>query len=216
MPATRRVTRRPPEKPHSKPKFDFRQTLVEFLTNKTFAEQLILRNDGDKKKNIPGIKDALREYVIANGEVDPETGSVFLELDEPIDIGEGRNAQRYTQVKAEKRQGEKYLNADRARELLEKKGVLDKVEEYQYVLRLPADLAEQFAEWLKETDLITKVVSTDAVLVEDNLLELHHQRTGKKVKVDGKMVDERVISEKELDGLYDLPDATWAFKPLTS
>lgn len=214
--ATRRVTRRPAEKPHSKPKFNFRQTLIEFLVNKTTAEQLTLRNDGDKKTGVVGIKDTLREYVIANGEVDPETGSVFIELDEPIDIGEGKAAQRYKRVKAEKRQGDKYLDVDKAREYLEERNLLDKVEEYQYVLRLDAETAELFGEWLKETDLITRVVSTNAVLVEDNLLTLHQTKTGKKITVDGKRVDERVIPEKDLDSLYTAPDPTWAFKPLTS
>lgn len=214
--STRRVTRRPAEKPHSKPKFNFRQMLIEFLSNKTMAEQFTLRNDGDKKKGIAGIKDTLREYVIANGEVDPETGSVFFDLDDPIDIGEGRSAQRYKRVKAEKRSGDAFLDSDKARAYLEKRGLLDKVEEFQYVLRLDAETAEVFAEWLQESGMIQRVVSTDAVLIEDNLLALHQTKTGKKVTVEGKKVDERVISEKDLDSLYTKPEPTWAFKPLTS
>jgi len=208
----RRVTRRPAEKPHNRNSFAAR--LREFLTNKAVAEAATLRNEGDEKKKIPSLKKALLAEVIANGEMDPETGSFFYDLDQPIDIPE--NGQRYKRVKAEKRSGDKYLDVDKAREYLEKRGLLDKVEEFRYVLRLDGETAELFAEWLKETDLITRVESTDAVLVEDNLLELHHTKTGKKIEVDGKKVDERVISEEDLDSLYSTPDPTWAFKPLTS
>lgn len=210
--ATRRVTRRPAEKPHNRNSFAAR--LREFLTNKAVAEAATLRNEGDEKKKIPSLKKALLAEVIANGEKDPETGSFFYDLAEPIDIAE--SGQRYLRVKAEKRQGDAFLNADRAREYLTERNLLDKVEEYQYVLRLDAETADLFAEWLKETDLITRVVSTDAVLVEDNLLALHHTKTGKKVTIDGQTVDERVIPEKDLDSLYDTPEATFAFKPLTS
>lgn len=214
MPAARRVTRRPAEKPGSKPKFDFRGTLQQFLVNKAVAEAATLRNEGDEKKKVPSLKKALLAEVMQHGEKDPETGSFFYELPEPIDIAE--NGQRYKRVKAEKRTGDPYLNADRARAYLEKRDLLGKVEEYQYVLRLDAETADLFAEWLKETDLITRVVSTDAVLVEDNLLALHHTKTGKKVTIDGQKIDERVIPEKDLDSLYDTPEATFAFKPLTS
>jgi hypothetical protein len=209
--ATRRVTRRPAKQTEGRPtKTNFRSLLIQFLTNKAVAEQAILRNDGDKKKNIPGIKATLLEHVKATGEVDPDTGSRFIELDQPIDIDV--NGVRYKRVKAEKRQGQKSLSPERTRELLEKKKLLDRVEEFRYVLRLDGDTAEMFGEWLKETGLIEKVESTDAVIVEDNLLELHHT----KVKVRGQKEPQRLLSEEELDSLYDTPDPTWAFVPLTS
>lgn len=199
MPAStkRRVTRRPAERPHNRNSFAAK--LRQFLTNKAIAEAATLRNEGDEKKKIPGLKKALLAEVMQHGEVDPETGSVFYDLDQPIDIPE--SGQRYKRVKAEKRQGDAYLDADKARAFLKKKKLLDKVEEFRYVLRLDAETAELFAEWLKETDLITKVESTDAVLVEDNLLALYHREK---------------ITEKELDSLYSKPEPSWAFKPLTS
>lgn len=213
MPATtRKVTRRPAgkatERPHQRPKFDFRQTLVQFLTNKAVAEAATARNEGDKAAKVPGLKAQLLEYVMQHGEKD-EKGSFFVDLPQPIDIDV--NGQRYKQVKAERRQGDPYLDADKAREYLIKRKLLDQVEEFRYVLRLDAELAEEFGEWLKESGLITKVESTDAVLVEDKLLALHHT----KVKKRGKPTDERVISEEDLDALYTTPDATFAFKPLT-
>ena len=213
--ATRKVTRRPAKRTEGRPtKSNFRSLLIQFLTNKAVAEQALLRNDGDKKKNIPGIKATLLDYVKKTGEIDPETDSRFIELDEPIDID--INGVRYRRIKAEKRQPQKSLNVDRTREVLEKKKLLDRVEEFQYVLRLDTEMGEMFGEWLKETGLIERVVSTDSVIIEDNLLELFHTKTGKKVKVDGKTVDQRLLSEKELDSLYDTPDPTWAFVPLTS
>lgn len=213
--ATRRVTRRPAKQTEGRPtKVNFRSLLIQFLTNKAVAEQAILRNDGDKKKNIPGIKATLLEYVKAHGEVDPDTDSRFIELDEPIDIDV--NGVRYKRIKAEKRQPQKALNVEKVRALLTKKKLLDRVEEFQYVLRLDSETADMFGEWLKETGLIERVEATNAVIVEDNLLELHHTKTGKKIKVDGKTVDQRLLSEQELDSLYDTPDPTWAFVPLTS
>jgi hypothetical protein len=211
--AKRTVTRRPRQTEGRPPKFGFRQVLTEFLTNKAMVEVATLRNDGDSKKGITGIKASLLEYVKANGEKDPDSGSFFIELDEPIDIDV--NGNRYKRVKAERRQGQKALDVEKAKEYLEKRGLLDEVEEFQYVLRLPADLAEMFGEWLKETGLIERVVSTDAVFVEDNLLALHQKKTGKKIEVDGKEVDERVISESDLDALYVTPDPQWAFVTLT-
>ena len=211
MPAApRRVTRRPSktaEKPHQKPKFNFRQTLVQFLTNKAVAEAATLRNEGDKKAGVVGLKETLREWVMSHGEQD-EKGSFFLDLDEPVDIDV--NGQRYTQVKVERRQGDPYLNTDKAWAFLDEKGLRDEVEEFRYVLRLEPETAEVFGDWLKESGLIERVESTDSVLVEDKLLALHHR----KVKKGNKTV--RVITEEELDGLYDTPDPTWAFKPLTS
>lgn len=206
MPAARKVTRRPAaKKTTAVPPLNFRQRLTEFLTNKAMAEVATERNEGDKgKKN--GLKHLLLAYVMEHGEVDPETGSRFIELDKPIDIDV--TGTRFKGVKAERRGGTKSLNAARARELLEEKGLLDQVEEFQYVLRLDAEVADMFGEWLKETGLIEKVVSCDAVLIEDNLLALHHQK-----HKTGKQKGERLLSEEELDGLYDTPDPTWAFVP---
>lgn len=209
--AARRVARRPAkkttERPHQRPKFDFRQTLVEFLTNKAVAEQATARNEGDKKANVVGLKDRLKAWVMQNGEKD-ETGSFYVELDEPVDIS--INGQRYKRVKVEARRGDPYLDVKKAREYLEKRGLIDQVEEFRYVLRLEPELATEFGEWLKESGLVEKVESTDSVLIEDKLLALHQR----KVKKGKETV--RVISEEDLDSLYTTPDVTYAFKPLTS
>lgn len=209
--ATRKVTRRPAKKTAERrpPRIQFRSLLVQFLTNKAVAEAAVAVNEGDKNKH-NGLKHRLLAYVMEHGEVDPDTGSRFIELAEPIDIDINNN--RYKRVKAEKRQGQKSLNIDRTRELLEEKGLLDRVEEFRYTLRLDAETAEMFGEWLKETGLIEKVESTNAVIIEDNLLALFHE----KHKVRGQKEPQRLLSEEELDGLYDTPDPTWAFIPLTS
>lgn len=213
MPAApRKVTRRPAKKttehPHQRPRFDFRQTLVQFLTNKAVAEAATARNEGDKKAGVVGLKQQLLDWVMKHGEKD-EKGSFFIDLDTPIDIDV--NKQRYKQIKAERRQGDPYLDVDKARAYLTKRKLLDQVEEFRYVIRLEPDLATEFGEWLKESGMIEKVESTDSVLVEDKLLALHHT----KVKKRGSKEDERIISEEDLDSLYTTPDPTFAFKPLT-
>lgn len=209
MPTTtrRRVTRQPAEKKFSKK--DFATRLTQFLVNKAMIEIATLRNDGDKKKGEEGLKDRLKQEVIANGEVDPETGSYFLILDEPIDIAE--TGTRWKRVKAEKRQGNPYLDAEKAREFLEKKGLLDEVEEFTYTLRLPTEAAERFGEWLQEQEWTEYLTGEPTgVLVEDKLLALHQRRE----KVRGQKEPQRVISEEELDSLYSTPEPTYAFVPL--
>lgn len=205
-PSARRARRtaRPPE---GRPRRDgFRQLLTEYVTNKAMITFASLRNDGDKKKGIPGIKASLLQHVMEHGEKDPDSGSYFLDIDEPIVLDTG---EVYRRVKAERRQSAPALDPARAREWLEEHDLLEKVEEYRYVLRLDGETAAMFGEWLTETGLIERVESTDAVLVEDNLLALHHQRTGA-----GKAA-KRVLPEEVLDSFYVTPEPIWAFIPLT-
>lgn len=211
MPAPRRATRTPrtPEKANPRASAFF-QNLKQFLENKAIIEQLTERNQGDKKKETTGLRDSLLAEVKKRGEADPETGSYFLDLDTPVTVDTTGEVIR--RLKAERRVS-KGLNADKTRALLEDLKLLDRVEEYQYVLRLTSDMADLFGEWLKESKLIERVVSTDAVLVEDNLLQIHYGRDPHTME---KLVDKKgnsFIDQTALDGLYN-ENETFAFKPL--
>lgn len=196
MSTAKKVVRRPAKKQTEKPHDinSFRSRLTQFLNNKVMIEALALRNDGDK--DVPGLKQGLLEEVKATGDPD-EKGNIFVELDPPVTLTE--TGITYKKVKAERRQGDPFLNTERTRDFLEEKGLLDKVEEFTYTLRLSPEDADAFAEWLKESDFVTRVTGTNAVINEDNLLALHYREE---------------VSQEELDALYDQSDITWAFKPL--
>lgn len=217
--ATRTVKRTPRKEAASKAKVLFRQTLVEFLSNRAMLKVLEERNAGAKQGNEkkPGLRDAILAYVMKNGDRDPETGSFFLELDEPVftDI-DGSTVKK---VKAERR-APKALDTEAALEWADEKGVRDLVEEFDYRLRLTAKQAAEFAKLLEKAKLVDRVVSTDAVLIEDNLLQLHYGRnphTAAPLMVDGE--DDRghktkvsILDAETLDSFYT-ENETWALVP---
>ena len=214
MPAAqRRAVKRTPRQPEkANPRADsFLIRLREFLSNKAMVEQLTERNQGNKKDDVPGLRDGLLAEVKARGEEDPETGSFFYDLPEPVVVD--ITGERVKRLKAERRVS-KSLDADKTRELLEELGLLDKVEEFEYVLRLNTEQANLFGEWLKETGMIERCQSTNAVLVEDNLLQVHYGRDPQTAgPLHGK--DKKpFIDDATLDGLYTATES-WAFKPLT-
>jgi hypothetical protein len=216
--AARKVTRTPRKIAADKAKTLFRQTLVEFLSNKAMIDTLTKRNQGDKKgsEKLPGLRDTILGYVMKNGDKDPETGSFFLELDEPVFTDIDQSTVR--KVKAERR-APKVLDPEKALEWADEAGLRDKVEEFTYELRLTAEQATEFAALLKKAKLVDRVVSTDAVLVEENLLQIHYGKdpiTGAPLTqaavIDGKRTTISLLSEETLDSFYT-ENETWALVP---
>lgn len=210
--AARKVTRTPKKASAAKAGVLFRQTLVEFLSNKAMVDVLTKKNQGEKvgTEKKPGLRDVILAYVMKHGEKDPETGSFFLELDEPIFTDIDQSTTR--KVKAERR-APTTLDPELALEWAEKNNVRDLVEEFDYHLRLTADQAEEFAKLLTKAKLVDRVVSSDAVLVEDNLLQIHY---GKNPHTQGPLTDSQggvLLNEETLDSFYRV-DESWALKPL--
>jgi hypothetical protein len=209
MPAAasaRKVTRTPRQQAAAKAKVTFRQHLVEFLSNKAMISVLTDRNQGSKKgsEKTPGLRDDILAFVMKNGETDPETGSKFLELDEPIFTDVDQSTVRI--VKAERR-APKVLDPDKALEWAEEHDLRDKVEEFDYHLRLTADQAEEFAKIVAKAKLSDRIVSTDAVFVEDNLLQIHY---GKDPHTQAPI--DAGLDDKTLDSFYTVNE-TWALVP---
>lgn len=217
--AARKVTRTPKKTAVGKAKTLFRQSLVEFLSNKAMVNVLTARNQGEKtgSEKKPGLRDTILDYVKKHGEEDPETGSFFLELDEPVFTDIDQSTVR--KVKAERR-APKVLDADKALAWADENDVRDKVEEFNYELRLTAEQAEEFAKLLKKAKLVDRVVSSDAVLVEDNLLQIHYGRdphTAAPLLIDGeddegKPAKVPMLDEETLDSFYTVNE-TWALVP---
>jgi len=190
-------------------KDQFWNRLNTFLRNKTLIDNLTFENQGDKKKEIPGLRDNLLAEVRAHGEEDPETGSVFLGLEQPITIG--TNVVRV--VKAEARgYGKKHLDLDKAVEVLKAKtdevneGISEIDERADYVedvtryrVQLPLLTLDQYNRLqaaLKKArmeDLIEDEV--ESLIAEDAILELHF---------DGD------LTEDELDSMYEPDPVIWA------
>lgn len=205
--SARKVTRTPRKAAAVKAATRFRQSLVEFLSNKAMISVLTDKNQGSKKgsEKVPGLRDELLAYVMKNGEKDPETGSFFIELDEPIFTDVDQSTTRV--VKAERR-APKVLDPDKALEWAEENNLRDKVEEFDYHLRLTTEQAETFAELVKKAKLSDRVVSSDAVFVEDNLLQLHY---GRDPHTQAPLKKE-VLDEETLDSFYTVNE-TWALVP---
>lgn len=205
--AARTVTRTPRKQAVAKAAAHFHQSLVEFLSNKAMISVLTEKNQGSKKgsEKTPGLRDDLLAYVTKNGEKDPETGSYFIELDQPIFTDVDQSTTRI--VKAERR-APKVLDPDKALEWAEENDLRDKVEEFDYHLRLTAAQAEEFAKLIAKAKLSDRLVSSDAVFVEDNLLQLHY---GRDPHTQAPLKEE-VLDEETLDSFYTVNE-TWALVP---
>jgi hypothetical protein len=188
-------------------KSQFVQQVNTFLRNKAMLDTLTFENQGDKKKEIPGLRDTLLLEVRQHGEEDPETGSVYLRLEDPITMGSNTVAV----VKAEARGwGKKHIVIDKAVKVLKAKsdkanedldeGQVDYVEDVtRYRVTLPLLTLEQYdrlEKALKKArleDLVEDEV--EALISEDAILEMHF---------DGD------LEEDELDSMYEPDDIVWA------
>lgn len=175
-----------------------------FLRNKSMLDALEFENQGDKKKDIPGLRNYLLAEVQQHGEKDPTSGSFYLRLDEPIVMG--LNAVQV--VKAEARGfGKKHLVIDKAVAVLTEKarvanedldeGQVDYVEDVtRYQVSMPLLTLE---EWQRVEKALAKckvdVEEPAALIAEDAILEMHF---------DGD------LEEEELDSMYEPDDIIWA------
>lgn len=213
MPAAtaRKVTRTPKKTAVAKAAVLFRQSLVEFLSNKAMISVLTEKNQGKKKGSevTPGLRDDVLAYVMKHGETDPETGSKFLELDEPIFTDIDQSTVRV--VKAERR-APKTLDPEKALEWAEEHDLRDAVEEFTYELRLTAKQAAEFAKLIEKAKLSDRIVSTDAVFVEDNLLQIHYGRDPHTAAPLLGEDDKPLLDEETLDSFYTVNE-TWALVP---
>lgn len=180
----------------------FTAVLSTFLQNKALSEHLTFVNQGDKET--PGLRDSLLEQVKRHGEKDPESGSFILALDEAVPYG----TQSITKVKAEARGAKvKTLNIERAEDLLTLLSEEDE-EGVDYVDAVTVEAISitdnlthfQAAKVAALLDKLGVDYNSTMLFDEDKILALH-------------MVDE-VLTAKQIDGLYDAGDITWALKPL--
>jgi len=185
--SARKVTR-PAEQRHDRT--GFLPRLITFIGNKQMIESLTLVNHGDKKKGLSGLRDYILDHVIKVGETDPETGSKFLTLTEPVEVG----GTKYRRVKAQ-RSAPVSLNIDKATKWLERKGLLAQCTRRVVTLKLTEKQGDLFDKWYKETLLAdvdtgteTPLMADSSALDEDSLLAL---------------VVRKQATENQIDSLYE-------------
>jgi hypothetical protein len=194
-PGKRVVTKRPPEA--RREVNGVMAYFTQFVQNRKVIADLSLANDGDKKAGTPGLKKWLLSYTMKNGEVD-EKGSFFFELPQPV--SDGRDT--FARIKAQRAGGDKYLNVDKARTFLAKKELLNQVEKRVVSLKLDEEQSEAFDHFLAtimqdvEPGSETPLLADGPSLDQDSLLALYQRK---------------VITEKQLDALYDTAEPTWSF-----
>ena len=178
-----------------------------FLRNKAMLDSLEFENQGDKKKEIPGLRHYLLGEVQSHGEKDPTTGSFYLRLDDPISMG----TNQVQVVKAEARgYGKKHLVIEKAVAVLTEKsraanedldeGQVDYVEDvtrYQVVLPLLTLEQYQGLEVALKKARLANLLEEDAkaLISEDAILEMHFDHD---------------LEEDELDSMYEPDDIVWA------
>lgn len=196
MSTPRRAIKRTPQTVAPKPfTVDaFLSRFQQFIANKNMIASLTERNDGTKQDKTLGVKYGLLEDVKANGDRDPETGSYFLDFPAPVEI----DGTKWGGFKAERRVS-KSLDVDKAREVLEEKGLLADVEKHVVVLTMDAEVAAEIAQYLDDNGLVDIVTSSEVALSEDDLLQCHYR-------------DQKNFTAKELDGLYKVTE-TFAAVP---